>query len=209
VRTIVTRVAALFPLPVVGIDLLVKRRAGAGSRGTAVVVEVNPGPAFAEHERAAGAARLDLAHAIVEHLFPEPRTAFVPVLAATSRASGRLAGVAAALRQRSVWPVGYSRRRTWSGEPSHVVGHTPASAGLLAIDARAQAILFEADAALLGKVGLPACHVDAWLSGGAGDGPAGRLLSSLCPADPLDALSDADVADVLMSAARQGVTLHA
>lgn len=191
-RDVLARVGLLFPLPVLGVDLLVRDPRGPFDPARDVVLEVNPNPAFTLHEAPARGARRELAGDIVDALFPGGRaSARVPVIAAAAPLGAALEALASDLGRRGVRAAGYTRGRLWSGTPDATIGAGPGAAALLALDSTAEALLVEVDDALAEETGLPVDAADYAAATVGKRGPAARALARLRARLPLTAALDA------------------
>ena len=175
---LLNRVGRLFAGPVLGVDLLVRDPAAPFDPAHDVIIEVNPAPGFAQHERTQQGPTRNLAGPILAHLFPTPTAARIPVVAAPAGYAAELEEMAQALRRRGVYPTGYTRGTVWSGTPRRELGRGPHAASLLLLDAQAEVLLIEVDEDLAG-VGLPVDRVDFLLARPARKGPLASLLARL------------------------------
>jgi cyanophycin synthetase len=168
------RVGALFPLPAVGVDLLVR---DPSRPFDGVILEVNPAPAFSMHDRVHRGRRRDLAPAILRSLYPRAvRDALVPVVVGR-RARGLHA---IARRLTGLHVSGYTDGAAWSAAPEYRVGSGVASAALAVLDPRADVIVVEVDDAMARDRGLVVESAD-YLVDGPDDAVGRWLRRSLRP----------------------------
>lgn len=141
-RRTLAHVSRLFPLPLLGVDLI-------GDR----VLEVNAAPAFSLHERVTRGPARDLAPAILAHLFPGGAAASrVPVLTGPA---GSAADLERRIARLGVPAGGYTRGHAWIGRPRDTIGRGAAAAQLLVWHPAVEAIALELDPEL-SFVGRPA-----------------------------------------------------
>lgn len=186
-RRLLRLVAALLPLPMTGVDLLMDDPVGPFDSGRDVVLEVNSAPAFALHADPDRGSPRDLSGMIVGHLFPRGwRSACVPVVAAPSGGGQALDSLADEARRRGRRPAGYTNGALWSGSPSNRIAQGPESAQLLPLDHRAELLFLEVDQALAQERGLPVPRVDHVVPVRDASPENRRLLSRLRRRRPLE-----------------------
>jgi hypothetical protein len=162
-RDVLARVAALFPLPALGIDLLVRRPQHGFDPRTDVVLEVNTRPMLY-----IGHPTRNIAAALLRHFYPRgARDAKVPVVLAPPGGDRAVIALGRKLARAGLHTAGYASRKLWWGDPSKVVGHGADAARLLALDPRAEALLLALDDDVLDRVGLSVPAASYLLAGGA------------------------------------------
>jgi cyanophycin synthetase len=146
---------------VLGVDLIVSDPAAAIDPDRDAIIEVNPAPGFAQHERTQNGKRRNLAGAILDHLFPGgANAARIPVVAGPIGCGLELERIGHWLYERGVHPVGFTRNTSWSGIPRRKMGYGPQSASLLLLDAQAEVLLIEVDEVLASETGIPVDCID-------------------------------------------------
>ena len=162
-RDVLARVAALFPLPALGIDLLVRRPRHGFDPRTDVVLEVNTRPMLY-----VGNPTRDVAAALLRHFYPRgARDAKVPVVLAPPGGDRAVFALGRKLARGGLRTAGYASRALWWGDPSSIVGHGADAARLLSLDPSAEALLVALDDDLLDRVGVPFVAADHLLTAGA------------------------------------------
>ena len=194
---LLARVGRLFAVPVLGVDLIMRDPSAPFDPAHDAVIEVNPAPGFAQHERTREGPARDLAGQLLSHLFPPPDDGRIPVVAGPTGCAAELAELAQALRRRGVYPAGYTRGTAWSGAPQEKLGRGPRAASLLLLDVQAEVLLLEVDENLA-AAGLPIERVDFLLDGPRKD----RLASLLARLHDSSRNQRANVADILRACER-------
>jgi cyanophycin synthetase len=151
-REALNRVGHLFAVPVLGVDLIVRDLSAPLDFVHDAIIEVNPAPGFAQHERTHQGRQRNLAGLILDHLFPAGAgDARIPSVAGAIGCGAELEGMGRSLHRRGVRPAGYTRGAAWSGTPREKVGDGAQSASLLPLDARAEVLLIEVDEVMAGE----------------------------------------------------------
>jgi len=180
-KRLLNRVGRLFGVPLLGVDMIVRDPSAPFSTEHDAIIEVNPAPAFAMHERPSDGISRNLAGAALNHLFPAgAEAARVPVVAGPLGCGAELEQLAHELRRQGVRPAGYTRNIAWSSTPRDERGRGPLGFSLLPLDAEAEVLLFEVDEVLAGVIGLPVDRVDFLLGNSNERKPLNRMLARLC-----------------------------
>ena len=159
-RALLERVGRLFPLPIVGVDLIVADPTRPPDLGRDVILEVNANPSWAAHERPYAGAVRNLAPGILDVLFPAGIRADVPIVAGPPGSAGVLERLARRARdRRGVVPGGFTRGRAWSMHPRREIGAGVGAAALALLDSRTTEFYVEVDPTLA-AAGLPFERVD-------------------------------------------------
>ena len=179
-KRLLNRVGRLFAVPLLGVDMIVRDPSAAFDCEHDAIIEVNPAPAFAMHERPSEGIPRNLAGAILNHVVPAgPEAARVPVVAGSSGCGPELEQIAQELRRQGVHSAGYTRNVGWSGTPRGERGRGPLGFSLLPLDAQAEVLFFEVDEVLAGVIGLPVDRVDFLLGNSDARQPLNRMLARL------------------------------
>jgi hypothetical protein len=179
-KRLLNRVGQLFGVPLLGVDMIVRDPSAAFDYKEDVIIEVNPAPAFAMHERPAVGMSRNFSGTILKHLFPTGNgAARVPVVAGPVGCGPQLEELAQALRRNGVHPTGYTRNIAWSGTPRDERGRGPLGFSLLPLDSMAEVLLLEIDEVLAGVIGLPVDRVDFLVGNSSTPTQVDRMLARL------------------------------
>jgi cyanophycin synthetase len=164
-RRMLVRLGRLFPLPVLGVDLLVHDVTERFDPSRDIILEVNANPGFSLHDYVDQGPARDLSGLLLSHLFPRgAKDARVPIVVGGPGSGRSLEALARELSAAGLCPAGFTRGRLWSGKPTQIMGDGVLSARLLSLDAYAQVLLLEVDEPLAVHQGLPVDRAD-WILG--------------------------------------------
>ena len=160
-RRVLMQVGRLFPVPLLGVDLLMKDPFGPLELPHDVILELNAAPGFGLHACVSEGEPRDLTGPILRsHFGVGWRQACVPVIAAPSGHGPDLERVARTLKRRGIHPAGFTRGRAWSGTPRNPSGQGLAAAAWVPFNPCAEALVLEVDMAMAKTTGLPVERVD-------------------------------------------------